>query len=353
MLRFAILLLVALPTLAAPVIDRVTPATGFRYGYTDVTIHGSGFAEPAYVFFGREPAAVLAVTPTQIRARIAPIPVMPDGTVVDVRVVVEGQGEATLARAFAFTELAGSVENYVQYLVPITGETVPGANGSLWKGELTLFNGSMHRAAILGPFDGSMDLAPPVPVHVGVDAGATLKPALLPSGSTAGAFIYVPRPLDPGVRKSLRIRDLSRNANSWGTEVPIVAQDEFASSVTLIDVPTDRLYRATLRVYHRTPFNGLPVRVRVFVPERAEPVARFDLRSHAPFPFDANDPFLFYPAYSQVDLLTEAVRAAGPVIRVEVDTGAGGGGLTPPPPLLWAFVSVTNNDTQQVTVMRP
>lgn len=53
-------------------------------------------------------------------ARIAPIPVMPDGTIVDVRVVVEGQGAATLARAFTFSELAGSVDNYVQYLVPIT-----------------------------------------------------------------------------------------------------------------------------------------------------------------------------------------------------------------------------------------
>ncbi|HEX6085518.1 MAG TPA: IPT/TIG domain-containing protein [Thermoanaerobaculia bacterium] len=352
MLRSIALLFLALPALAAPVLERVTPATGFRYGYTDVTIHGSGFAQPAFVFFGTRAAAVLSVTPTQIRARIAPLSTLPDGTVTDVRVVIEGQGEATLARAFTFTEVAGGVENYEQYLVPITGETLPGAHGSLWKGELTLFNGSTYRAAILGPFDAATRLAPPEPVHVSVDAGATIKPALLPSGSTAGAFIYVPRPADPRVRTSLRIRDLSHNAGNWGTEIPIVASDEFTSSVTLLDIPTDARFRATLRLYQRGPFGGLTSRVRVYVPERAEPVAQFPLRSHAPFPPDPNDPFLFYPAYAQLDLLTDAVRAAGPVIRVEVDTGVGVA-TTPPPPLIWAFVSVTNNETQQVTVMTP
>ena len=355
MLRFLTLLLLAFPALAGPVIERVTPAAGFRFGYTDVTIHGSGFTDgpTTFVYFGQTPAAVLQLTPNAIRARIAPIPALPDGTVRDVRVVVEGAGEATLPRAFTFTDLAGSVENYAQYLVPLTGETVPGANGSLWKGELTLFNGSIYRAAILGPFDVPMRLAPPLPVHAEVDAGATLKPTLLPSGSTAGAFLYVPVPLDPSVRKSLRIRDLSRNANSWGTDIPIVSRGEFASTITLIDIPTDPQYRATLRIYHWGPYSGLPSRVRVYVPERAEPVAQFQTRSHAPFPPDPNDPFLFYPAYAQVDLLTDAVRAAGPAIRVVVDTGVGGGGLTPPPPLIWAFVSVTNNETQQVTVMTP
>ena len=57
-------------------------------------------------------------------------------------------------------------------------------------------------------------------------------------------------------------------------------------------------------------------------------------------------PFPNPPAYAQLDPLTPAVRAAGPRVLVEV--------TSPVEDLpLWAFISLTNNATQQVTAITP
>lgn len=362
-MRILALLLAGLPAVAAPVITRVNPSYGFRYGYTHVQIDGSGFTDgntifcptltcPVQVFFGPYQAAVHEVTPRFIRTTVhLPSPV-PDGTEVGVRVVIEGKGETAITHAFTFTDAAGGAENYAQYLVPFTGETIPGANGSQWKGELTFFNASTNTAVLLGPFGNPIFQSPPQMNLFPVGPGSTAKPTLYGSGSTAGAFVYVPLPLADDIRKSLRVRDLSRNANSWGTEIPVISRDQIAEVITLIDIPTDPQYRATLRIYHWGEWGGLPARVTVYVPDRKEPVAQFEMTSHASRPPE-NTGMPFYPSYSQMDLLTPAIRAAGPALRVEIDNLGRSSRSSPPLPGIWAFVSVTNNDTQQVTVMTP
>ncbi|HYC92676.1 MAG TPA: IPT/TIG domain-containing protein [Thermoanaerobaculia bacterium] len=363
MLRLAILLLLALPTLAAPVVDRIAPSYGFRFGATNVVIHGSGFTSGRTIFCHQEPCPVQVsfgpyeaqeriVTPTEIHVTVAPLEVVPDGRNVDVRVTVNGQGETVIAHGFSFYDASEGRENYEQYLVPITGETIAGANGSQWRGELTFFNGSAHNAVLIGKFAPPGVLTPPIPDAETVAPRGTSKPILYGSGATAGAFLYVPKPLAGDVRKSLRIRDLSRNANSWGTEIPIVRIDEVGTTMTLIDIPTDPQYRATLRIYHWSAYPGV-ARVTIYAPDRAEPVSQFDVESHAPFPPQPEVDMPFYPSYSQVDLLTPAVRAAGPSIRVEVYNYGDNPRVSPPFPAIWAFVSVTNNETQQVTVMTP
>jgi hypothetical protein len=340
-MRIFAFLLFALPALGAPVLGRIDPSYGFRFGPTEVTIEGSGFAEPAQVFFGDVPAVVHEVTPTRIRLTVQPAHAVPAGTDVDVRVVIAGQGEATRTRGFTYYDVSEGLANYAQYLVPFTSEIVSGANGSRWTGELALFNGSAFSAIVLGPFADPRFLSPPLPEWVELAPRRSEKPPILGSGRSAGAFLYVPRPLDGNVRTSLRIRDLSRNANSWGTAIPIVSRDDAATAITLIDIPTDAQYRATLRVYHWSDADGLPARVTVYAPDRTEPVAQFDVQSYSPGATETDMPF--YPSYSQVDLLTPEVRAAGATIRVEVES------VIP----IWGFVSVTNNDTQQVTVMTP
>ena len=362
-MRMLALLLLALPTLAAPAVNRITPPYGFRFGPTDVVIYGSGFTRGATVFCHQEPcpaqvsfgpyqAQVKIVTPFSIHVTVTPSQTVPDGTTVDVRVTIDGEGETVIVRGFSFHDATEGLENYAQYLVPITGETIAGANGSQWKGELTLFNGSAHNALLSGKFAPPGVITPPIPDAEMLAPQKTSKPLLYGSGVTAGAFLYVPKPLAGDVRKSLRIRDLSRNANSWGTEIPIVGIDEAANTITLIDIPTDPQYRATLRIYHWSAYPGV-ARVTIYAPDRAEPVSQFDLQSHAPYPPDPAVDMPFYPSYAQVDLLTPAVRAAGPAIRVEIYNYGDNPRISPPLPPIWAFVSVTNNDTQQVTVMTP
>ena len=362
MRTFLLSILLASGLGAAPVIDNLSTTSGFRFGQTRVVITGSGFATstrvcvdiegcPVKVFAGNVPAYVREVSPTSLVVYVDPSadgqPV-PSGTSVTLRVVVPGQGEATWPR-FTFYDAVDAMDNYTRYLVPITGEVISGANGSRWTGEFTLFNASAHTAVIPGPFSPPGILAPVIPMQAEILRRRTEKSVLYGSGAGAGAFIHVPNPLADAVKKSLRVRDLSKNAASWGTEVPVVSVEETSHFITLIDIPTDPQYRATLRVYHWEA-GTFGSEVSVYAPDREEPIARYHLEARSGGTGFEGEPPL-YPAYAQVDLLTPAIRAAGPTIRVEIDDYAWR--FSPPPPQIWAFVSVTNNDTQQVTVITP
>jgi hypothetical protein len=344
---------------AVPVITRVTPQTAFRFAPTLATVSGSGFGTgPLSVFVGGVPAEVLSSDDDEIRIRIFP---SVDGQPrplgrADVRVVLPaGGGEATRQNAIDFTDYAETLDNYTPLLVPIlTGEFVPGANGSLWAGELTIFNASAFNSLLLGPFNDPRFITPPMgPMHF-IDSGRTdeLMPLFARSNS-GGAFIHVPNPQLDDVKLSLRVRDLSATDRNWGTDLPVVEREDAASEVTLLDIPTDQRFRATLRVYHWSAEGGWPARVRVFVPNNPVPVATFDLSATAgaASEWDEGEELLLQPGYSQLDLLTPEIRAAGQTIRVEIDNLAAI--ISPPPPPIWAFVSVTNNETQQVTVMTP
>lgn len=346
---------------APPVITDVRPSYAFRYGPTIVTIEGLNFADaaaactatcPVEVFVGNVKARVHRVTPSTIRATVLPSndgrPV-PHGTYADLRVVAAG-GEVTLARGIYFADATDDLdENYVRYLLPITTEEVAGANGSRWKGELTVFNASPHLSTMFGPFDAPWIFSPPPAPMLWVNGLHTEEGLLYRHSESAGAFLYVPLPLVEATKISLRVRDISQNANSWGTRVPIVSREEMRPQVTLIDIPTDVRYRATLRIYHDVSTGGWPVRVSVFTPNGDTPVAQFDLTAiaGAPAVVEEGTDLVRQPAYAQLDLLTPAIRAAGPVIRVEVENLQ----VTAPP--LWALVSVANNETQQVTLMTP
>ena len=356
------LLLLATASGAAPVITGLSTTTGFRYGTTKVVITGSGFSDttvvciditgcPVQVFAGNIPAYVREIHPTYLVVYINPNtngeePV-PFGTRVPIRVVVPGKGEATWPQ-FTFYDTANSIENYTQYLVPVTGEVIAGANGSRWTGELTLFNAWLYRGVILGPFNEPGHLSPVLPMETDLGPRRTEKPTLYGSGAGGGAFIYIPNPLVWAVQKSLRVRDLSQNASSWGTELPVVPATDASTFVTLLDVPTDPKYRATLRIYHWSGGEE-GSEVSVYAPNREEPIARYNVRATSVNAFD--DPAPLYPAYAQIDLLTPAIRAAGPTVRVEIDNYASR--VSPPPPPIWAFISITNNETQQVTAITP
>ncbi|HUR81314.1 MAG TPA: hypothetical protein VM733_11145, partial [Thermoanaerobaculia bacterium] len=250
-----------------------------------------------------------------------------------------------------FTDTAGGADNYARYLVPVTGEMIAGANGSQWKGELTFFNGSAFEAIVVGPFGNPGQLSPPAPNADFIAPQFTTKPMLFGNG-TGGAFVYVPLPLDSQVKKSLRVRDVSRTANSWGAAIPFVSKDELADTITLIDIPTDSQYRATLRVYDCGINDDVPVRVTIYSPILSQPLAQLELTAHATHLFTEDPAMPFYPAYAQVDLLTPAIRAATPTIRVQIEN-LGRPLISPSIPTMWAMVSVTNNDTQQVTMITP
>src|SRR5438105_3909947 len=57
-------------------------------------------------------------------------------------------------------------------------------------------------------------------------------------------------PLALSISLSLRVQDVSREARTWGTTVPVVRErDAFTGRLQLLDVPVDDRFRVALRVY--------------------------------------------------------------------------------------------------------
>ena len=243
--------------------------------------------------------------------------------------------------------MSAQTESKTPYLVPLHTGQVQGANGSRWSTDFTMFNASTLPLLVEGANENPFILAPVTNYYIQPRATEDVD---IYSLFTEGGFIWVPTAQAATTFMSLRVRDLSQNAQSWGTAIPVVKRDEFSGGVTLVDVPTDPRYRAMLRIYHWSEAAGWPARVTIVNPANNEVIAQFDTSANGN-PFPGNNAVMKYPAQARVDLLTPQIRAAAPTVRIEIDNL--GANVSPPPPPIWAFVSITNNETQQVTTVVP
>lgn len=343
------LMMLATPLRAAPTITSFDPREGFSYGPTTVTITGSGFRDGAVtVFFDDRPATVIYETPTVLTVLAHPSG-SGTGEDADITVRVAGQGEAKLTDAFLFHPLAqAGPSDYVAAIVPLTSLAVPGSHGSVWQSELRIFNSSHLTLRMPGPEEIVAEL-PPDPAVV-IEPLTTRRVFLnRREAGVDGHFLYVPYPLVSAAKMSLRVRDTAQNATSLGDDVPVVRYDQVSGHVTLVDIPVEDKYRATLRIYGFTP---APMRIGVSIyPQTGDvPLSQFDVQLHGINTFEYV-PFPPHPAYLALDPLVPAVRAAGGRVRIELTNY--GDNVSPPLPNIWAFVSLTNNETNQVTIVTP
>lgn len=344
------LVVLALPLGATPVILGLDPMEGFSYAPTHVTITGTGFTDgPVTVLFDDVPATLLQVTPTTLRVLAHSAAAGGREGTADLTVRVAGQGEAKFLNAIYFHALAqASPEDYTAVLVPLTALATPGAHGSIWESELRIFNASPIPLRMPGPETFIVEL--PVDPAVLIAPHRTDRVFLnRRQAGVDGHFLYVPNPLLYAPKMSLRVRDTSQNATSLGDEVPVVRSDQFAGDLAIVDVPVDPKYRATLRIYALT---AAPMSVGVVIyPESGDtPYAQFDIPLNGIVTID-HVPFPPHPAYAAFDPLVPAVRAAGGRVRIEITNY--NINLSPPPPTIWAFLSLTNNETNQVTIVTP
>jgi hypothetical protein len=148
-----------------------------------------------------------------------------------------------------------------------------------------------------------------------------------------GTALLVPRSESDDLWFGLRVRDVSRAAEGFGTEIPVVRDSQmFPGTMTLLDVPLDPAYRVKLRIY-------------VFGEMETDDLGRISgfgtfsmQRSCSNAASCAATPW-----YAEIDL---PVRGDDERANLYVTPPAGAG-------LAWAFAAVTNNDTQQVTVVTP
>lgn len=252
---------------------------------------------------------------------------------------------ATSARLAFSCARSWNLSELEPILVPLYISTpAPGAAGSLWKTDLVIHSGDFplfnDPCGIFWPLMGKT-----------IPPETTFTPTLNPEFRNPGRLMYLHRLTPARSRPSfgLRVRDLARQASSAGTEIPLVREKHFRQdTIYLLSVPVEARFRVALRAYDPDATGQVLLRVRVFSAAGSPPLYEQTLRLDPPtqnlLPEYNNYPA--YPGYAQILNLETLVPAGIGSVRIELTT------LTADS-RFWAFASVTNNDTQHVTLITP
>lgn len=151
------------------------------------------------------------------------------------------------------------------------------------------------------------------------------SPNLVPNG-TPGRFIYVASAEARELIAHLRAYDVSREATNHGTELPVVRFDEdFDQIIVLPGVPTDGRFRNNLRIYAAEAVNVT--------------IAAGNVQETLQIPAPASP---YEPAYATWSNFPADVGEVKVTIRSDASEKK-----------IWAFATVTNNDTQAITTVTP
>lgn len=338
MKQLLVILFAATALSAQPVITGVSPSSGPVAGGTTITIQGSGFETcpicsppiPPRVIIGG--VDVRDYGPSTSTSLVITLPPHLPSTV---DVVVE-QWNGAARKSEAFTYEGNADEAFHRILLPLFLPPIPGAFGSEFHTQLRLANTSPAETTFV------FGLQPPCVVSAclppdnykfpyAIEGGKSIGPSEVEYTGDPGRFLYIAKTA-PDVFANLRVFDASRSAFNFGTEVPVVREQQFIRGpIKLLGVPLDPRFRNTLRVY---AVEAVPVTV-TWGNESHAVTLRPGLNLFDP----AYGSFSGFPIGTGMIDITIA-----PVLPPSV-------GIEPPP--MWAFVSVTNNDTQLITTISP
>ncbi|HYI08197.1 MAG TPA: hypothetical protein VEK57_03920 [Thermoanaerobaculia bacterium] len=250
--------------------------------------------------------------------------------------VTTGSETLTLTEAFRYGSPAES--DYERVLLPMT-VLAPGAHGSDWASDIVVQNNAPV----------TVDTEPRF--YVDPDSPVQPLPTAIPPGRKAyfpyrftdgGAFFYFPRGAGPYLGYASHILDRSRNTTDLGSEIPVVRARDTASKIFLPNIPVSDLFRARLRIYD---FDVTVSRL-VLVTLRTDDgkAFAFGLRLNASPIVCPTTPCLQpAPPFRALDL---APSAGAETVDITVESFEKDARL-------WAFASVTNNETQHVTMHTP
>ncbi|MBW3563779.1 MAG: hypothetical protein KY459_03545 [Acidobacteria bacterium] len=227
-------------------------------------------------------------------------------------------------------------------LVPVIADGVPGAFGSIWQTYLTISNRGEEPVFVGGIFrDCGL---PPCPTAT-VEPGSTAIPSFHDEYLTVLGCDAI-----ENIDINLRVRDLSREKETWGTSIPVVYEDDvFHEPFGITDIRNGDGFRSMLRIYtfERGVTTSARVKVYAILPNRELNDDDTDVLltdfpvTLTPVPLD---PF-HTPGYAQISLPALQELEGWDQLRVEISGEESVG--------LWAFVSTTSNDNQFVTVLTP
>jgi hypothetical protein len=246
---------------------------------------------------------------------------------------------------------SASAQTTAKLLLPIVPGSVVGANGSEWLTELTITNLSdddimVRYGEIYCP---GQCLPVPVAPH-----STVVSQSVISSPAVRGRFMTMAEGAFSDLAITLRTRDLSKQAETWGTVLPVVSEEDlYSKTFGLTDVPAGDGFRSMLRVYDvdaRTPPN---VRVRIYrlnplPPGLGTPNSDSLLMDFVPvfaLPPSGVDETL-YPASFEFPLWIDPALSGSDRLRIEIEPLDGRAEY-------WAFASITHNETQHVTIVAP
>ena len=218
-------------------------------------------------------------------------------------------------------------------LLPVFIEPVSGAFGSRFYTDLMVANTGDTALTVFGlNFDCGIQAHFCNPDRLDVQPGRVFHSSDLVYNGAPGHFVFVPKNDLDRLSMNLRVYDNSRTLVNFGTEMPIVRESEFVNGRIVFPMVfvNYQHFRNTLRIYAERP-------VDVLVTAGEQPPMRIALTG-------ATD--LFDPAYGVFTDFPHELGRQIPVI-IEVDPSVS----TPVP--IWAFITVTNNETQLITTITP
>jgi hypothetical protein len=240
-------------------------------------------------------------------------------------------------------------------LVPIffSGER-PGANGARWKAQLWARNENAEPVLVVDAsqtcFFGPCFKPDPTPMLA--HTTATFVPYFFSDVPTnPSLFLYAEKGKAEQVLFSLRVADVSRRQIEQGTLVPVVRESELRGGpVTFLDVALGTQVLALLRVYDVLFEVGHAVRIHAYDFANDAELATFNMAFNYSSPALGGE-FSEAPGYIEVPLTT-ALGSSRVRVVVEPDLDAKGRSGTPVTKY-WAFISITSNDDNQITVVSP
>lgn len=226
--------------------------------------------------------------------------------------------------------------------VPVAVDGVAGTDGTLWSSELWVHNAADHDVALYPAYTTTfLGYDAWYGDRLIVKANSARRVPLNSAPYGVGAFIYPPSDAHDQLSYDLRLFD--RGHPGSGTSMPVLRLDAMRrGKLTMLNIPADSASaRRRLRIF--AVYDSEYV-VRVYDLDSGQELSERTLTAR--FPTDMPSPTTEVSTLD--DDLAVSARSGATRLRVEVEQ-------TYPPDshFFWAFVSVTDNATQQVTIITP
>lgn len=200
----------------------------------------------------------------------------------------------------------------------------PGALGSQWMTESFIYaNGS------------SAFFRDPLPCTGCSNSLSIGMKQLINNGNPWGHVLYALRGTTGSLALASRIRDTSRQSQTAGTEVPVVRESDFRGQLRFMNIPVDAHYRVMLRLWSLGDFPQF-ISIVDSIPGEQQPLTVSKIPGTS----------LWFGALDVTSLLKQAGNNPTNLAVTAAPN------LLPSPPI-WGMLSITNNDTQQVTIVSP